>query len=625
MTAASTAPEKRPDKLHIYEACEFVMVHTTPSYLWWPIFRKMSDLERWGGPDQQQELQQLRKECDRLQEMFKRAQDAITRLRAQTKAKAMKEAKGAGKDIKEFEEEYDDINYQGDEDEKHEELYLHMWCSIPLDNKLPEAALERLITGDLDTESTKLAAKAYYNVEPTVERLQKIQTDNIFELNVLMQVINRIHNGLWEIEISSHKYKVVLNFGLHQGWGVCEVRADIPIRLGDFIFNENRAAGDDLYHTRAGSSLRVTAEEALKHMHLAPTDGKTEEDYKLTEDAKQMASQVGNQIATKGTFVQKNDHWWGGGLTFRAHGTQEKPQKAIIEPKLGLSGDGERERDGSPPNELPFVRVFSLERKQYGFFDVRDIDEYEFDRDLINQLVMPEVKKNVLTSVISAKPGSVMADIVRGKHGGFVILAAGPTGVGKTLTAEAVSEWLERPLYAVEVAELGTAVDKLEAALGEIFVRASRWNAILLFDEADVFLAKRNLDLERSAIVGVFLRMMDYHDGVIFMTTNRADILDPAMFSRLSMLLEYKPLRRKARNMVWNVMLTDAPELQKFSTTLSRLPLNGRQIRNTARIIRALDSQREDTITEKEVMEVTATATRARLTLWRRFVSRLGY
>ena len=43
----------------------------------------------------------------------------------------------------------------------------------------------------------------------------------------------------------------------------------------------------------------------------------------------------------------------------------------------------------------------------------------------------------------------------------------------------------------------------------------------LLLDEADVFLQRRaELTLERNRLVAVFLRKLEYYDGVLFLTAN---------------------------------------------------------------------------------------------------------
>ena len=77
-----------------------------------------------------------------------------------------------------------------------------------------------------------------------------------------------------------------------------------------------------------------------------------------------------------------------------------------------------------------------------------------------------------------------------------MILVRGSTGVGKTLTAEVVSEYVKRPLYTISIGEIGVDLSRIENNLGTIFKRASRWNAILLLDEADIFLTRRDENIE---------------------------------------------------------------------------------------------------------------------------------
>ena len=67
---------------------------------------------------------------------------------------------------------------------------------------------------------------------------------------------------------------------------------------------------------------------------------------------------------------------------------------------------------------------------------------------------------------------------------------------------ESVSERTEQPLYVVGCGDLGVAVNSVEEKLATIFQRATAWNAIVLLDEADVFLQQRTAqDLERNALV----------------------------------------------------------------------------------------------------------------------------
>ena len=78
----------------------------------------------------------------------------------------------------------------------------------------------------------------------------------------------------------------------------------------------------------------------------------------------------------------------------------------------------------------------------------------------------------------------------------------GPPGVGKTLTAECIADLYERPLYSITSGDIGTDPAAVETNLHLIFQYAVTWNAVLLLDEADVFLAERNLEnLSRNALV----------------------------------------------------------------------------------------------------------------------------
>jgi hypothetical protein len=61
----------------------------------------------------------------------------------------------------------------------------------------------------------------------------------------------------------------------------------------------------------------------------------------------------------------------------------------------------------------------------------------------------------------------------------------------------------------VGAGDLGTKATDLDKELQNVFELATSWKAIVLIDEADVFLEQRSLhELERNAMVAVFLRRM---------------------------------------------------------------------------------------------------------------------
>jgi AAA+ superfamily predicted ATPase len=114
----------------------------------------------------------------------------------------------------------------------------------------------------------------------------------------------------------------------------------------------------------------------------------------------------------------------------------------------------------------------------------------------------------------------------------------GAPGVGKTSTVECIAELVAKPLYPITSGDLGSSAEAVEKNLKKHFTLANKWNCIMLLDEADAFLAKRKqYDLQRNSIVAVFLRMLDYFQGILFLTTNRMVEFDEAFKSRIHISL----------------------------------------------------------------------------------------
>jgi hypothetical protein len=71
-----------------------------------------------------------------------------------------------------------------------------------------------------------------------------------------------------------------------------------------------------------------------------------------------------------------------------------------------------------------------------------------------------------------------------------------------TSSLECVAKSTRRPLLRLTVADIGTSERVMEDILGEWFQRGTDWGAIILIDEADVFLEKRQVkDLQRNSLV----------------------------------------------------------------------------------------------------------------------------
>ena len=199
------------------------------------------------------------------------------------------------------------------------------------------------------------------------------------------------------------------------------------------------------------------------------------------------------------------------------------------------------------------LQVFDLATHEFLTVHTGTLTRYEYDSSLADKLILPDSHRDLL-DILTTDIATFTGDIIEGKSAGNVILSKGVPGVGKTLTAEVYSELIERPLYSIHSGSLGVSADSVRKNLEKVFKRAKAWNAVLLLDEADVFVNERGTNITQNAIVAEFLRTMEYFDGLMFMTTNRAANIDEAVISRCAAIIDYHIPGLKDQAKIWNVL-----------------------------------------------------------------------
>lgn len=252
----------------------------------------------------------------------------------------------------------------------------------------------------------------------------------------------------------------------------------------------------------------------------------------------------------------------------------------------------------------PILYGFSLSDKRWLKFNVAHVTDINWNDEAFSRLVLPRAQKDLIKGLVEAQVTrrSDFDDFIEGKGRGLVINLFGPPGVGKTMSAEAVSEHLRRPLYMVGAGELGTTPSTLDADLSRIFQIGSQWGSVTLLDEADVFLEQRSShDLERNALVAVFLRQLEYFPGLLFITTNRVRAFDHAFQSRIHVSLRYRDLTQDARRQVWRAFLEkltnfDGPLSPEEEDRIVKHQYNGRQIKNAVRTANAVALSRGEKV-----------------------------
>ncbi|KAJ4290061.1 hypothetical protein N0V88_006565 [Collariella sp. IMI 366227] len=255
------------------------------------------------------------------------------------------------------------------------------------------------------------------------------------------------------------------------------------------------------------------------------------------------------------------------------------------------------------------TRGYSLKFKKWLDFYVEQISEVVWNTNAFDRLVLPADQKDLILSFSESQlAGSNFDDVIQGKGKGIICLLSGPPGVGKTLTAEAVAENLKVPLHMLSSGDLGSDPWEVERELQSILELVARWNAILLLDECDVFLEARSThELERNKIVSIFLRTLEYYEGIMFMTTNRVDDIDAAFQSRIHVSIEYPDLTSASRRTIWTnfvkgstlkTTLTD-----KDIAELAELKLNGRQIKNVLKTAQLLAARKKSPTLDRKYIE----------------------
>ncbi|KAI8674623.1 AAA domain-containing protein [Fusarium keratoplasticum] len=263
----------------------------------------------------------------------------------------------------------------------------------------------------------------------------------------------------------------------------------------------------------------------------------------------------------------------------------EEPQDLHGEPLFSKFNDMEcsaaNELDPAHYLLLPVhVLGFALGKREWAIFDMSFVEDLVIDSNPMKHLIMSQEKQEMIEAVAgSPRKGTALkpwttdwsADFIEGKGRGRVIFLHGSPGTGKTMTVELIAKKTRRPLLSLSVADLGTEEVQMEKRLMKWLSRAAIWGAIVLIDEAEVYMEQREPgQTGRNALVTAFLRSMEYFPGLLFLTSNGIGLFDEAVMSRIHLAVQYERPTDAERTEIWRRLFDKLEQDQESGSESSQ-------------------------------------------------------
>jgi SpoVK/Ycf46/Vps4 family AAA+-type ATPase len=174
---------------------------------------------------------------------------------------------------------------------------------------------------------------------------------------------------------------------------------------------------------------------------------------------------------------------------------------------------------------------------------------------------------------------------------GLNALFAGPSGTGKTMSAEIMAGELGLDLYKIDLSMVVSKyIGETEKNLARIFEEAETSNAILFFDEADALFGRRSEvrdshDRYANIEIGYLLQKMEEYQGVVILATNFRKNMDDAFVRRMHFTVEFPFPGEYDRRRIWEqVWPQGTPRSQDLNLEFMarRFEMAGGNIRNIA-------------------------------------------
>ncbi len=144
---------------------------------------------------------------------------------------------------------------------------------------------------------------------------------------------------------------------------------------------------------------------------------------------------------------------------------------------------------------------------------------------------------------------------------GLSALFSGPPGTGKTMSAMVLANQLELELWRVDLSLVVSKwVGETSKNLSKMLDSATEQHVMLFFDEADALFGKRTevrdaQDRFANSDTGFLLQAVEQFPGILLLSTNKKQNIDPAFLRRMRYLFQYRNPTVLEREMIFRKVI----------------------------------------------------------------------
>lgn len=147
------------------------------------------------------------------------------------------------------------------------------------------------------------------------------------------------------------------------------------------------------------------------------------------------------------------------------------------------------------------------------------------------------------------------------------ILLHGSSGCGKTMTAKAIANALEKNILILNLSNvICPRIGETSQNIKQVFDKAGREKAVLFLDEFDqIGKARGNDDKdvgEMRRLVNTIIQLIDYYpaDALLLCATNHAEIIDAALLRRFQLRINFEMPASEMLDEYYEILLSRFPE-----------------------------------------------------------------